>query len=249
MGWWALRYGDGYIETLIIYGLVNDPSALAKKILLLQDGTSTQLSNQHAFFNENSPALRLNCSDWLQHSSNAIEVNNSELLYNMTIEKIMRNILPFSYLTRIFIKSYFDFMLEQTKKIFINEAELEIFNQQDWVYSAWLPMPNTHILLSPEFNNEKFEFVEFDLSFWTEGQLICIQLGQPNTLIKSKMEKRKQLEFAYPYINIIEIPINRFTENEKLFPSDLFSENFNYFWRGLKLPKGPNTQPILEFNS
>ena len=110
-------------------------------------------------------------------------------------------------------------------------------------------MPNTHILLSPEFNNEKFEFVEFDLSFWTEGQLICIQLGQPNTLIKSKMEKRKQLEFAYPGINIIEIPINRFTENEKLFPSDLFSENFNYFWRGLKLPKGPNTQPILEFNS
>ena len=61
--------------------------------------------------------------------------------------------------------------------------------------------------------------------------------------------KRKQLEFACPGINIIEIPINRFTENEKLFPSDLFSENFNYFWRGLKLPKGPNTQPILEFNS
>ena len=249
MGWWTLRYGDGYIETLIIYGLVNNPSTLAKKILPLQDGTLYELSNQHAFFTEKSPALRLNCEGWLHHSSNAIEANNSELLYNLTIEKIMRNILPFSQSTRIFIKSYFDFMLEQTKKIAINELNSEIFNQGDWIYSAWLPMPNTHILLSPEFKNKKFKFVEFDLSFWTGEQLICIQLGQSNTLIKSKMEKREQLESAHPHIKIIEIPINRFTGNNKPFPSDLFSENFNHFWRGLRLPLGPNMQPVLEFNS
>ena len=246
MGWRSLCYGDGYIETLIIYGLVSDPETVAKKIRPIPGGSSYELSNQHALLTENSPALRLSSQGWMHFSPDAlIEANNSKLLFDLTVEKIMKGIDPFSQSTRVFIDSYFKFMSEQTRKIVPNNNTEEIFTQSDWIYSTWLPMPNTNILLSTKFNNEDANFAEFDLSFWTGKELICIQLNQSTTMVKSKQNKREFLMNTHPDIRIIEIPPNRLSNVKTTFPSELFDENFNQFWNGLQLPQGPNTYPIL----
>ena len=246
MGRRSLCHGDGYIETLVIYGIVSDPETVAKKIRPLPEGASYDLSNQHALFTENSPALRLSSEGWMHFSPNAlIEASNFQLLYDLTIEKIMRGIPPFSQSTRIFINSYLKFMSKQTREITTTDSDADIFSQEDWIYSIWLPMPNTNILLSPGFNNEELNFAEFDLSFWTGKKLICIQLNQSNTPVKSKRNRIEYLGSTHPHIKIIEIPSNRLTNIDPAFPDDLFDENFSRFWRGLKLPQGPNTQPIF----
>ena len=249
MGRRALRYGDGYIKTLVIYGLISDPEAVAKNILPVQNGCFNDLSNQHAFFKKGSPALRLSSEGWMHRSPDALnEASDSQLLYDLTIEKIMKGIPPFSKSTRTFINSYFKFMLEQIPKISVQNSDAEIFTQSDWIYSTWLPMPNTYILLSTEFNNERLNFAEFDLSFWTGKQLICIQLNQSNTIIRSKQNNRELLKSTHPHIKIIEIPSDCFNSDTPIFPYDLFDEKFSHFWHGLKLPQGPNTQPMFEFS-
>ena len=65
-------------------------------------------------------------------------------------------------------------------------------------------------------------------------------------MVKSKREKIEYLGSTHPHIKIIKIPENRLTNIKTTFPDDLFDKHFSYFWRGLKLPQGPNTQPILE---
>ena len=249
MGRRALRYGDGYIETLVIYGLISNPESVAKNVLPLQDGCFRNLSNQHAFFKKNSLALRLSSEGWMHRSPDALtEASNSQLLYELTIEKIMRAIPPFSISTKIFIKSYFKFMLEQIPKISVQNSDLEVFTQGDWIYSTWLPMPNTYILLSHEFNNDRLNFAEFDLSFWTGKQLICIQLNQSSTIVKSKRNNRELLKSTHPHVKIIEIPSDCFNNDTPTFPHDFFDINFSEFWHGLKLPQGPNTKTMFEFN-
>ena len=246
MGWWSLCYGDGYIETLIIYGLVANPEIVVKKIQPVIDGKTHSLSNQHAFFSDNSPGLRFSSEGWMHHSPDAlIEANNSKLLYDLTIEKVMRGIPTFSISIRKFVNAYLEYVSKNIRQI--KTTKEEVFNQDDWVYSAWLPMPNTNILLASEFDSGGLNFAEFDVSFWTGKQLICIQLNQSKTMIKSKRRKIEYLESTHPNLKIIEIPSDRVTHSD--FPDKLFDDNFNHFWRDLSLPYGPTTQSTFTFTS
>ena len=246
MGWWSLCYGDGYIETLIIYSLVANPEIVVKKIQPVIDGKTDSLSNQHAFFSDNSPGLRFSSEGWMHHSPDAlIEANNSKLLYDLTIEKVMRGIPTFSISIRKFMRAYLESLSKNPRQI--KTMTEEIFTRDDWVYSAWFPMPNTYILLSPEFDREGLNFAEFDVSFWTGKQLICVQLNQSKTMIKSKRRKIEYLESTHPNLKIIEIPSDRVPHSD--FPDNLFDDNFNHFWRDLSLPYGPTTQPTFTFTT
>ena len=93
----------------------------------------------------------------------------------------MRGIPTFSISIRNFLKAYLESVSKNTRQI--KTMTEEIFTRDDWVYSAWFPMPNTYILLSPEFDREGLNFAEFDVSFWTGKQLICVQLNQSKTMI------------------------------------------------------------------
>lgn len=121
---------------------------------------------------------------------------------------------------------------------FVVDDSDDIFAVEDWIYSAWLPLPHAHIQLPTGF-------AELDTAFWTGEQLIGVQVEQTGSIAKSKREKLVYLEEHHPQIKIISIPRDGLLESGDGFPSDLFGEDFSCFWKGLTLPQGPSPSKIL----
>jgi len=249
LGWWHLRYGDGYIETLIVYGLVTNPETVTNEIERTSPDIRRQLSGKHALLTSESSAIRLSSPGWIDlNTAGRIEINSSELLFALTQEKIISRISPFSKSTRMFVERYFEFVCKQTNNTRKTNPENEVFGQKDWVFSSWLPLPHAQILLSDHFNPTKISFAEFDVCFWTGRDLICVQIDQTNTIIKSKREKVNFLAKDCPEVKIISVPKNKSQKLDSDFPSDLFDESFGKFWIGLDLPHGPNPPVSLLSN-
>ena len=241
MGWWHLCFGDGYIETLIIYGRVTNPDTVAVGIINKSRDDRVLLSENHALLSPETPGLRFSSSGWFDlRSVGQLEINTFELLLAITKEKILSRISPFSIIIRIFVERYIEFLCEQTNKINKTPPEKEIFGSKDWVFSGWLPIPHPQILLSNDLNLNKMSFIEFDICFWTGHELICLYINKRNTKLKSEQKKIDFLIKKNVKIRIITIPEDKIKTLDSKFPSDLFNNSFLKYWDELDLPHGPS---------
>jgi hypothetical protein len=236
---------------------VTNPATVIAELGPLPEDESVLLSNRYAVISETAPALRLSSAGWIDLTpASLVNIDSPELLFELCKEKIVTRIQPFSKRIRLFVERYLEFMQAQLVRHASELAsELEsddILTAEDWIYSAWLPLPHAQIQLpaefGPDFGAGDENFAELDVVFWTGDQLIGVQVEQAGSMIKSKREKLDYLKEHHPQIKIVSIPRDKLSEsatNFPDFPGDLFDETFSCFWRGLSLPQGPNPSPIL----
>lgn len=258
MGGWPLCDGDGHIETVIVYGLVTNPETVTAELAPLPADDRFLLSNRYAVISETAPALRLSSAGWIDLTpASLVGIESKELLFELCKEKIVARIQPFSTRIRLFVERYLEFMKAQLVT-YASElgSELEnddIFTTEDWIYSAWLPLPHAQIQLppefgpefSPEFGADAANFAELDVAFWTGDQLIGVQVEQTGSMIKSKRKKLAALVDQHPRFKLISIPRDKLSETDPNFPGELFDETFSCFWRGINMPQGPNPSSLL----
>jgi len=170
-----------------------------------------------------------------------LNVGSTENLFQICQERILGQIDQFSGLIRLFLNSYFEFLYLHLQN-FQTELEpkkdkTEIFNYKDWIFSAWLPLPQANILLPPDYGEGTPSFAEIDIAFWIKERLIIVIIDNAFTPIASKKTKLKFLVEKYPNLTLVTVPKEALTPEK--FPIRFFPESFVYFWRNLLLPKGP----------
>ncbi|PPR56858.1 MAG: hypothetical protein CFH07_01686 [Alphaproteobacteria bacterium MarineAlpha3_Bin6] len=235
-------------KTLVLYGQCSNPVTTFKNISIPPGDNAFELSRNYAVLSPSSPGLRFSSSGWLEISTRQmLNVQSTESLFQICRERIISRTSQFSALLRLFLESYFDFLHSQIEKhkneLEPDNVEDEIFIYKDWIFSAWLPLPQAHILLPPEFMDNKPSFAEIDLAFWIEGQLIGVIIDGGETPIKSRQKKLDYLVEKHPQLWVIKVPRDKLEEDT--FPIDLFPNSFSYFWRTLTLPRGPFTPKEL----
>ena len=235
-------------RTLIIYGQCSNPVTTFENISIPPGDNAFELSSSYAVLSPSSPGLRFSSSGWLEISTRQmLNVQSTESLFQICRERIINRTSQFSVLLRLFLESYFDFLHSQIEKhkneLESENVEDEVFIYKDWIFSAWLPLPQAHILLPPKFMDNKPSFAEINIAFWVEGQLICVVIDGGQTPIKSRKEKLDYLVEKHPQLSIVTVPRDKLEEDT--FPIDLFPNSFSYFWRTLTLPHGPFTPKEL----
>ena len=235
-------------RTLIIYGQDSNPVATFENISILPGDNTYELSSNYAVIYPSSAGLRFSSSGWLEISAQQmLNVQSTESLFQICRERIINRTSEFSVLLRLFLESYFDFLHSQIEihknELEPDDVEDEVFNYKDWIFSAWLPLPQAHILLPPKFLDNKPSFAEIDVAFWIEGQLIGVVIDGGATTIKSRKNKMDYLVQKHPQLWVIRVPRDKLEEDT--FPIDLFPKSFSFFWRTLTLPHGPFTPKEL----
>jgi len=235
-------------KTLVLYGQCSNPLTALETICIPPDGNAFELSRNYAVLSPSSPGLRFSSSGWLEISTRQmLNVQSTESLFQICRERIINRTSQFSVLLRLFLESYFDFLHSQIEKnknkLEPKNVEDEIFIYKDWIFSAWLPLPQAHILLPPKFMDNKPSFAEIDVAFWIEGQLIGVVIDGGETPIKSRQKKLDYLVEKHPQLWVIKVPRDKLEEDT--FPIDLFPNSFSHFWRTLTLPHGPFTPKEL----
>ena len=210
-----------YARTLIVYGCVKDPATLANSSSFLEHGQSSKLTNHFAVVSPTSPGLRFSSTGWINISpQQLLNVSSTESLFQLCREKIIHRTSQFSYLIRMYIEQYLNFMRDQLEvhklELGAEIGEYEIYDYKDWIFSAWLPLPHAQILLPPAFSGEHPCFAEIDLAYWAEGKLIGVIIGGTNTPVKSQQRKLDFLVQNHPNFSLV-----------KYNKDDLYSERFS----------------------
>ncbi len=235
-------------RTLVVYGIVTNPETIANGLERSKDERPFKLTNRYALVSPGSPGLRLSSPGWIDISFQQMsQVNSSEDLFDLCRERIINRSSPFSRLIRLFLKRYLEFVgaqLEAHKsEMGADAADDEIFGYRDWIFSAWLPLPQAQILLPSAFGVGWPSFAEFDIAFNLPGHLIGVTIDGAGTPIKSRQRKLDYLVENHPQLSLVRVPKNRLRDGE--FPIDLFGESLAHFWQGLSLPHGPCPPEVL----
>ena len=162
-------------KTLVLYGQCSNPVTTFENISIPPGDNAFELSSNYAELYPSSPGLRFSSSGWLGISTRQmLNVQSTEELFQISRERVINCTNQFSKLIRLFLESYFDFLHSQIEKhkneLEPESVEDEVFIYKDWIFSAWLPLPQAHILLPPDFMDNKPSFAEIDVAFWIEGQ-------------------------------------------------------------------------------
>ena len=235
-------------KTLVLFGQCSNPLTALETISMPPGETSYELSSSYTVLSPLSPGLRFSSSGWLGISTRQmLDAQSTEELFQICRVRLINCTNQFSRLIRLFLERYFDFLHSQIEKhkdeLEPDDIEDEVFIYKDWIFSAWLPLPQAHILLPITFLDNKPSFAEIDVAFWVEGQLIGVVIDGGQTPIKSRKKKLDYLVEKHPQLGIITVPRDKLEEDT--FPINLFPNSFSYFWRSLTLPHGPFTPKEL----
>ena len=235
-------------QTLIVYGIVTNPETIARAVDPPKGGRPFELTNRYALLSPASPGLRLSSSGWIDLSFQQMsQVSSTSDLFDLCHERLINRSSPFSKLIRLFLERYLAFVSAQLEahksELGAGTADDEIFNWSDWIFSAWLPLPQAQILLPPTFDAGRPGFAELDIAFSLSGHLIGVTIESAGTPIKSRQRKLDYLVENHPQLSLVQIPKDRLRDEE--FPKDLFPEPFGNFWQDLSLPLGPCPPELL----
>lgn len=235
-------------QTLIVYGIVTNPETIAKGFESGKDGRPFELTNRYALVTPASPGLRLSSPGWIEISFQQMsQVTSTGDLFNLCRERLINRSSPFSKLIRLFLERYLEFVSAQLdthkSELGADTADEEIFDYRDWIFSAWLPLPQAQILLPPAFAADRPDFAELDIAFSLPGQVIGVAIDGTGTPIKSRQKKLDYLVENHPQLSLVRVPKGRL--GDEAFPDDLFPAGFSRFWKGLSLPHGPCPPEVL----
>ena len=246
MGRRPVRFGGRIIKAVIVYGLVTNPETVLRQYYDAGRSPSTVLQINYAEIGDHSHPFRLSTPGWANFPMNSLRgINSTELLFELSKEKIVTRIRPFAKRVRLFVERYFDFMKEHIAANFDQLPSDPLITPLDWIFSVWLPLPHSKILLNSGNDKKSAQFVEFDLIFWTGVDLLGIQVEQKGTMVKSKREVLERFTKERPNFKAISITRDQLPDDEKKFPLEVFDEYFLNFWSGINLPKGPPLHQIL----
>ena len=231
-------------QTLLVYGMVTDPAAVTRSLSPMPPDTPFLLSNRFAVVSPSSPTLRLNSPGWVDLSPiQMMEIASTADIFDLCRDRVMGNASPFSRSLRAFLEAYFKFVTAQTEnhrtQLEPADAESDVFNHADWVFSAWLPLPHAHVLLPDADGSDEPRFAELDVAFLLGGRLLGVVIEGINTKTKSQHQRLQYLEERHPFATIVRVPVAGLEDKTGAFPADLFPAPFSHFWEGLDLPQGP----------
>ena len=235
-------------QTLIVYGIVTNPQTIAKGFESRKGERPFALTNRYALVSPGSPGLRLSSPGWIDISFQQMsQVNATGDLFDLCRERLINRSSPFSKLIRLFLERYLEFVRAQLEahksELGADTADDEIFEYSDWIFSAWLPLPQAQILLPPAFGADQPSFAELDIAFALPGHLIGVAIDGASTPIKSRQSKLDYLVENHPQLSLVRVPKDRL--RNRAFPKDLFLESIANFWQGLSLPQGPCPSEVL----
>ena len=235
-------------QTLIVYGIVTNPQTIADGFERRKGEYPLELTNRYALVSPASPGLRLSSPGWIDISFQQMsQVGATGDLFDLCRQRLINRSSPFSKLIRLFLERYLEFVgaqLEAHKsELGADAADDEIFDHRDWIFSAWLPLPQAQILLPPAYGADQLSFAELDIAFSLPGKLIGVTIDGASTPVKSRQKKLDYLIENHPQISLIQIPKSRLQDEE--FPKDLFPRSLARFWQGLSLPHGPCPPEML----
>jgi hypothetical protein len=189
---------------------------------------------------EGSPPLRLSTPGWANFSLNSLRgVDSTELLFELSREKIVTRIQPFAKRVRLFVDRYFDFMKDRIAENFDQLPPDPLLTPLDWIFSAWLPLPHAKVLVDPQARETPAQFVEFDLVFWTGADLLGVQVEKKGTMIGARRAAFERFTQEQPQFKLISVARDQLPDDTQEFPAEIFDEGFLNFWSGIDLPKGP----------
>ena len=168
-------------QTLIAYGIVTNPETIARSFERSEGQRPFELTNRYALVSPASPGLRLSSPGWIDISVQQMsQVRCSDDLFDLCRERLINRSSPFSKLIRLFVERYLEFARAQLERhkseLGAGTADDEIFNYRDWIFSAWLPLPQAQILLPAAFAADRPSFAELDIAFSLPGQLIGVMI-------------------------------------------------------------------------
>lgn len=231
-------------QTLLVYGMVTDPAAVARSLSQMPPGVPFMLSNRFAVVAPSSPALRLNSPGWIDLAPiQMMEIASTTDIFDLCRDRVMANASPFARPLRAFLEAYFQFVAAQTEnhrtQLEPADPENDVFNHLDWVFSAWLPLPHAHVLLPDAGAPDEPWFAELDVAFLLGGRLLGVIIESIGTATKSRRQRLQYLEESHPFATIVRVPAGGLEDKSGAFPADLFPAPFQHFWKGLALPQGP----------
>ncbi|MDH3713702.1 MAG: hypothetical protein OET44_07645 [Gammaproteobacteria bacterium] len=235
-------------QTLIVYGIVTNPETIANGFGQRPGERPAELTNRYALVSPVSLGLRLSSPGWIDISFQQMsQVKSTGDIFDLCRERIINRSSPFSKLIRLFLERYLEFARAQLEvhkhELGAGPSDNEIFDYRDWVFSAWLPLPQAQILLPPAFDARQPSFAELDIAFSLSAQLIGVKIDGASTPIKSRQKKLNYLIEHHPHLTVVHVPKNRL--RDETFIQDLFPESIARFWQGLSLPQGPCPPEIL----
>ena len=240
-----------YPKTLIIYGVSKSPSTFKKEWMSEEKGAKDRLKINSVSLSPNAPSLRLNSKGWINISTQALtELQSTDDLFENCRSRILQNIDKFSISLNKFVSVYMDLIVKLIEK---NKLEIEkkipdgeVYIYKDFIFSAYLPLLNARILLPPIYDRQNVEtphFAHIDIVFWIDEELVCVNIGNKTSGIKSSRRAIEFLTTNYPKIRMINIDAQELTLDK--FPITKFPTSFVKFWETISTPMGPDARDFI----
>ena len=206
-------------------------------------GDVSDLGVRHARVGAGRQGIRLSSPGWAGFSTRDLELATSgDRLFEIVREKLNATLPTFAVRLRQFVDLYLDDAGQRAADAF-RESDDPFVRAEDWIYSAWLPMPNVRVEIP---GPDRSAFAEFNVFFWTGERAIGVHLEPSTSIIGSQRRNLEQLQTVWPDLDIIEVTKDRFPGNDNAFPHDLFPAELMRFWEDVLTPQGPSLSGILE---
>lgn len=212
---------------------------------LAGSGAIPQLGDGHARIGASTPGFRLSSPGWTHFATRDLElITSGDRLYDLVREKLNGKLPTFAVRLKAFVDCYLADAERRARARFEGQDD-PLITADDWIYSAFLPLPNARIQLPPK-SFPTPSFVELSVLFWTGEIAIGVQLEPASSVIGSKKRNLEWLQENWPGFTLVELPRDRFSQAGDEFPVELFPDALTNFWTDVEMPQGPSLSGILE---
>jgi len=171
---------------VIAYGAIDDPGIAVAQELAAMDGAGRRLSPRLAIARPGEPALRLNSHGWAKFDPQAVvELAAHDGRVGFCTRTLLARTPLFAGPVRDFVANYLAFIGEtvERQRPILEEKLVRaglpenggLLNVWDWFFSAYLPLPNAHVLVGNASENSPI-FARVDCAFWTGTELVVVLL-------------------------------------------------------------------------
>lgn len=236
----------------LVYGIIEDPGAALTKLRAAPSSSAT-LTPLSATLGTGTPALRLNSHGWINWTAEtAAALPDTDALLKYCREQLQRRTVVFSLSIRTFINACLDFAASEVER---RRDELEqrldtaglprsagFPDTRDFVFSAFLPLPNVFIAVDDKADEDSF--VRVDVLLWDGKSALAVMLEGRSMPTPRTLESLERLRAAHPLISILRLPWS--PRGDASSHGDLPTDYLGRFLDGVALPFGPYrvlTQP------